>query len=250
LHIGLQGALKLVEIAEGVLGGGDGVFTLDEELGVIFEAIGLFLVVGDYEEMGESPGLGVEDGALLLFVVVGRGVVDLKESGEGKKAVLAEVVDVVRAGLAEEDIFVVDVGVLVELGEAFVEPERKPGGFAHHVVGVLVVDGGEGVFAFGVEAEEDVILVGHTEEVAGEVDLAFGEVCRGFEGLKSLSVFEADDDDGRAGIGACVGHEDVKDGAHLLELDGEVAGLFFVGVGEDDEVGTLDFEPVLVGLAR
>jgi hypothetical protein len=249
LDVVLKGTLELVEVAEGVLGGGDGVFAFDEEPGVVVEVIGIFLFVGDFDEVGERPGFGVEDGALLLFVVVGRGVVDFEQSGERKEAILAEVEDVVRAGLAEEDIFFVDVRVLVELGEAFVEPKGNPGGLAEHVVGVFVIDGGEGMLAFSVEAEKNVVFVGGAHEVAGEIELAFGEVGLGFEGLESLAVLQSEDDDGRTGIVGRAGHEDVEDRTHLLELASEVAGLFFVGVGEDDEVRALDFEPVIVGVA-
>ncbi len=177
-------------------------------------------------------------------------MVDCEEGGERQEAVLAEVEDVVRAGLAEDNVFLADVGVLVELGEAFVEPEGNKGGFAHDVVGVLVIDGGEGMLAFGVEAEEDVVFVGGAHEEAGEVELAFGEVGFGFEGLESLAVFQGEDDDGRAWVVGRAGDEDVEEGTHLLELNGEVARLFFAGVGEDDEVRALDFEPVSGGVGR
>ncbi len=65
--------MKLVEIAEGVLRGGDGIFALDEELGVVGESVRVLLAIGDFEIVGEGPGFGVEDGAFLFFVVVGRG---------------------------------------------------------------------------------------------------------------------------------------------------------------------------------
>jgi len=250
LDVDLESVLELVEIAEGVLGSGDGIFSLDEEFGVVGEMVGVLLAVGDFEIVGEGPGFGVEDGALLLVVVVGRGMIDEEECLERDHAVFAEIEDVVFGGLAEEDVFLVDVGVLKELGEAFVEPEGQPGGFAEHEVGVLVIDGGVGVRAFGVEAEEDVVLVGRAEEEAGEVDLAFGEVGFGFEGLEALAVFDGEDGDGGAGVAGAVGEQDVEDGAHLLELSGEAACLFFVGVGEDEEVGALDLEPVVVRLGR
>lgn len=41
----------------------------------------------------------------------------------------------------------------------------------------------------------------------------------------------------------------MEDCAHMLKLAGDAASLFFVGVGKDDKVGTLDLEPVLVRVA-
>jgi hypothetical protein len=111
-----------------------------------------------------------------------------------------------------------------------------------------VIDGGKGVLAFGVEAKEDVVFVRGAEEVSGEVELAFGQIRLGLEGLKCLFVFECENDDGRSDVGGGVGHERVKDGTHLLKLAGDAARLLFVGVGEDNEVWTCDFEPVFIGL--
>ncbi len=95
LHIVLEGSLKLVQVSEGVLGGGDGVFAFDEEPGIVGEVVSAFLVVGDLDVVGEGPGFGVEDGAFLLVVVVRGGVVDLEENVEGNEASLTEEVDVV-----------------------------------------------------------------------------------------------------------------------------------------------------------
>ena len=67
--------------------------------------------------------------------------------------------------------------------------------------------------------------------------------------MKSLFVFEGDDDDGCAGVVGRIGKEHMEDCAHMLKLAGYAASLFFVGVSEDDKVGTLDFEPVFVRVA-
>jgi len=250
LNVALKRDLKLVEIAEGVLGGGDGIFSFDEEPGVVGDAVGVLLAVGDFEVVGEGPRFGVEDRALLLFVVVGRGVIDEEEGLEGDHSVLTEIENVVLGCLAENDVFVVDVGVLKELGEALVEPEGQPSGLAQHVVGVLVVDSEEGMRTVGVEAEKDIVLVGCTEKEAGEIHLAFGEVGLGLKGLESLAVFDGEDGDGGTGVAGAVWKEHVEDGAHLLKLSGDAACLFFVGVGEDGEVWALDLEPVAVRVAR
>lgn len=134
-------------------------------------------------------------------------MVDCEERGEWKQTILPEVEDVVLAGLTEDHIFVANLSVLVELGETFVEPEWDPGGFAHHVVRVLVVDGAEGVLALGIEPQEDVVLVGAVNEESGKIELVFGEIGGGLEGLKSLFVFEGNDDDGCAGVIGRMGHD-------------------------------------------
>src|SRR6202020_707627 len=103
-------------------------------------------------------------------------MVDLEKDWEGNEAVLTEAEDVVGAGLAEGYVLIVDVSVLIELGEACVEPEGKPCGFAQYEVGVLVVDGGERMLALCVEAEQDVVSIRGAHEEAGEVELAFGEI--------------------------------------------------------------------------
>ena len=103
--------------------------------------------------------------------------------------------------------------------------------------------------AFGVEAEEDVILVRGTEKNAREIELIFGEVGAGLQGLETLSVFEREDDDRRAVV---LGMRDqcAKDRSHLLQLGGDVAGLPFAVVGENVKMGTVDLEPARRRVAR
>ena len=169
-------------------------------------------------------------------------MVDGEERGEREQRLRAEELDVSGAGLAEADLVGVDVGVLVELGDALVEPERKVG-VARDVVRVLVIDGSVGVVAGGVETEEDVGAVVGLEEDASEVELALGEVVGGLDGLEVATVFEREDDDGDGGVGVRGGENLVKDGLHALELTGDVAGLLLVGVGDDGEVRCGDLEP-------
>jgi len=178
-------------------------------------------------------------------MVIRRIVVDFEEDGQGQKPILAEVDDVVLAGLADDGVFFFESGVLVKLGEAFVEPDRNPViRLAKHVVGVLVVNRGEGVVAFGVEAKEDVVSVLGAEEEAGEIELIFAEVGFGLEGAETLFIAAGDDDDRSGGIVAGLGHDDAEDGAHTLELYGNAAGIAFAGVGDDGEVLGLELEPV------
>jgi hypothetical protein len=92
----------------------------------------------------------------------------------------------------------VDLGVLKELGKAFVDPDGNPRlVVAELKVGVLVVDGGVRVlFVFEVEIEQDVVLVGRTLEEAGEFQLAASQVFGRLEGLKGLCLRRGNDDDG------------------------------------------------------
>ena len=125
-----------------------------------------------------------------------------KRGGEGNEALLPEVEDVVGVGLAEVDFLILQGGVLVELREPLVQPDRDPGvGFAQHVVGVLVVDDGEGVVAFGVEAEKDVVAIGDAKEEAGEIELVFAEVDGGLDGAgNSFLSLRASTTMGGAGV--------------------------------------------------
>ena len=53
----------------------------------------------------------------------------------------------------------VNLGVLIELRETLVEPDREKLRMPHHVMRVLVVHGGVRVFLRDVEAQKDVTLV-------------------------------------------------------------------------------------------
>jgi hypothetical protein len=250
LHIVFEGSLELIEVAESMLRRSEGIFSLDEELSVVVDPVSVFLAIVDDQIMGESPGFSVEDRTFLFIVIVGRRVINLEDSRDGNQAILAEIDDVIGTRLTQKNLFVANVGVLIELSVSLVKPERKPCGLHQHEVGVLVVDGGEWVlFSFSVEPEEDVVFIRRTQKKTSKVELVFGEVGFGFERLKSFFVFQGQDDDGRARVGGCGGHERVKDGAHLLELTGYAARLLFVGVGEDQEVWALHFEPVFVRFA-
>src|SRR5882757_7088281 len=131
------------------------------------------LLAADFEVVDERPGFGIEDGSLVLFVVVGRVVIDGEENRQRDQAVLTQVENIILAGLTEIDVLALDVGVLKELGDAFVEPKgyplrRAPKG----EVRVLVIHGGEGVLLSGVETQQDVVLLRTGLEVAGEVEFS------------------------------------------------------------------------------
>ena len=93
------------------------------------------------------------------------------------------------------------------------------------------------------ETDEDVGAVVGLEEEAGEVELAFGEVLGGFDGLEVAAIFDGEDHDGDAGVGVGAGKDFLEDGLHALELAGDVTGLLLVGVGDDGEVRRGHLEP-------
>jgi hypothetical protein len=100
--------------------------------------------------------------------------------------------------LTERYIFLVDVGVLVKLREALVEPGRQPGvGLAEGVVGVLVIDGGVGMVVGGVETHQDVAGVGRVQEEAAEVSAALAQVLLRFKRVHGVAVFDGEHGDGR-----------------------------------------------------
>src|SRR6185437_5712467 len=114
---------------------------------------------------------------------------------------------------------------------------------ARDVVRVLVIDDGEGVRTFGVEAHEDVVAVSVLEKEAGELEASLLLVSGGLKGCKLAAVLDGEHDDGGAGVGVGSGQKLLKDGLHALELAGNVAGLLRGGVGEDGEVRRGDLEP-------
>lgn len=86
-------------------------------------------------------------------------------------------------------------------------------------------------------------------EVAGEVELSFGEIVGWFEAFEALLVFQREDEDGRGWIDLGVGKEGVEHGAHTLELVGEMRGLLRIAVGHDDEVRAAHLHPGWGGVA-
>ena len=154
-------------------------------------------------------------------------MVDGEEDGERDQAVLAKIEDLVGAGLAEANAFFVDVGVLVELGETFIEPDWQPLRLAQNEVRVLVIDDGIGVLALGVETQQDVVAVGRAQEKAGEIDRPLGEIRRRFERHEALLVFERHHRDGKAGVAAGLGQDFAEETTHALELPGNACGPAF-----------------------
>ena len=126
---------ELLQIAEGVLRRGDGIFVLDEKLRVVLKVMRLVGTIVDLQVVSKSPRLGIEDRTLLLVMIVGRTIVDGQESGERQKTVLTKVQEVVRARLPEAYVLILKISILVELGETFVEPEWNPGArLAQHIM--------------------------------------------------------------------------------------------------------------------
>src|SRR5271157_2900627 len=97
--------------------------------------------------------------------------------------------------------------------------------------------------ALGVEAHQDVVLVGCPEEQSAKFDLALGKVDLWLEIPKGLLVFRRQDDDGGSGLDLHFGKGSLKHGAHALELVGNAAPLLFTAVGGDYEVWAAYFQP-------
>src|SRR5580698_4360969 len=118
-------------------------------------------------------------------------MVDRKQRGEWKKLVVAQIQNVVRAGLAETHLVPFNVSVLVELSETFVEPERYPGfRLAKHEVRVLVINDRVRMLHLRIEPNEDVIFVRHAQEQAGKLERALRQISSRLYGLEFLAVFE------------------------------------------------------------
>ena len=98
------------------MAGDNRVLVIAAELKVGLQAVGIVQMVSHKEEVGQGPGFGIKDASLLLFVVVGRFVVDAKEHVERDDRVVAKVFDVVDIGHADFHVLGADLGVLEELG--------------------------------------------------------------------------------------------------------------------------------------
>ena len=115
--------------------------------------------------MGQRPGFRVEDGALIFLVIVRGGGIYGEQDGQRQQFVLAQQQQIRLTGLPQGDIFLVDVGVLIKLGQPFVHPQGHPlGSFAQKKVHVLVINHCIGMIALGVQAHENVVLVGRAQK--------------------------------------------------------------------------------------
>jgi hypothetical protein len=76
----------------------------------------------EHQVMHESPRFGIEHRTFILFVVVRRRVIDAEQSLERQEFVLTQERDVRRTRLAEPDFLFMNVGIAVELRQAFVQP--------------------------------------------------------------------------------------------------------------------------------
>ena len=59
-----------------------------------------------------------------------------------------------------------------------------------------------------------------------------------------FSIAEGDDQKRHALVDLLASEEKAEGGAHLFEIGGDVAPVFFAGVGDDAEVLGLDFDPL------
>jgi len=214
-----------------------------KEIGEEFTSAGVGI---ELEVVDDGPGLGVEDGSAVLFVVIGRIFVHLKKSFDGDEFVGTKDFQVRAGNLADQDLLFADHRVAEVLGEAFVHPKRKLAEIeTKEGVGIFVIDHFVRILALDIGSNDDEIAFFAGNIEAGGVHVAFGLPERGEERFEGVFIFESEDKDGLAEIGAECRKGGVEDFADLLELGGDAAGLAFAGVAEHDEVGGADFEPVV-----
>jgi len=170
----------------------------------------------------------------------------LKKRFDGDEFVGTQDFQVRTGNLANLYLLIANCGVAKIFGKAFVHPKRK---FAEietkEGVGIFVIDHLVGIFALDIGANDDEIAFFAGDIEAGGMRVAFGLPEAGKKGFEGVFVFEGEDEDGLAEVGAEIGKGGVKDFADLLELRGDAAGFAFARVADDDEVGRANFEPVV-----
>src|SRR5712691_302695 len=101
------------------------------------------------------------------------------------------------------------------------------------------------MLTLGIEAEKDVVFVGCPQEKPCQVQPTLPKIGFRFECLKIFVVLKRYYNDRGPGIDMSVGKSLVKDGAHPLELIGNVACALFAGVTKDDEMRSANLQPTL-----
>src|SRR5215467_1967918 len=129
-----------------------------------------FEIVFVFQVVRQGPGFRVENRALVILAVIGRMLIYGQQSTQGQKRVVFKNVLSIGVALSEADFVVEDLGVLVELGDAFGEPDGHPlVGAAKDEVRVFVIDGRVRMRAGSVQQNENVIFFGGGNEEAHEV---------------------------------------------------------------------------------
>lgn len=244
--VGFHDLGELFEIAESFLRGGDlvvGSLPGVDEIGEEFAIAGVGI---ELEVVDDGPGLRIEDGSAVLLVVVRGILVDLKKRFERDEFVGAKDFQVRTGSLAHLDLFIANYGVANIFGEAFIHPNREVAEIqAEEGVSIFVIDNFVGILALGIGANDDEIALFTGEIEAGGVGVAFGLPKVGEKRFEGVFIFESEDENGLAEIGAEAGEGGVEDFADLFELGGDAAGFAFTGVAEDDEVGGANLDPVV-----
>ena len=178
-------------------------------------------------------------------------MIDAKKSGERQQTILPQPENIFGAGLAHQCFFFVNVGILIELRQTLVQPQRHElRRLAQKQVRVFVVDDGVRMFALCVQSHEYVVLVGSTEKQSAKLQRSPGKIFFRFERAEIFRVLYSEHDDGRARVDLCFGKRCVKDGSHPLKLIGDVAALLLVCVGDYYEMRAGNLDPALGFIAR
>ena len=204
------------------------------------------LLVTDHKVMSEGPGLRVENGNFIFFVVVGRGSVHVKEYIEWDEFILPQFLDQSGIGHAHCCDGSVHLRFTEEIGESFAQPYRQFREIGHgQRVVILVVHRGKGIGALRFEIHGRIVLIQAVGEYARRMHVAPGPII-GEQVAERFLVLEGENSDHGTGMALCDGESFAEQGVNLFELDGGPASLFFAGIADDDEIGRADFDPCVV----
>lgn len=86
--------------------------------------------------------------------------------------------------------FVFNIGILVKLGQPFIEPKRQPGvRMAQHIMRVLVVHNRIWVVTPSIKPQQNVTPALRLLKITSQVEFSFAKVILRLQGLKTLFVF-------------------------------------------------------------
>ena len=189
------------------------------------------------EEVGQGqPDLGAQQfgerlGGMRFFLIAEQVLVD-----RGREFGVA----------AEFDLFVVDANGAEIFGESFVEPSLRGRIVVAQQHGGEVVSDGVPGFIFE-QVQDDEVLIVAGEKEAGNVDwlktLAGRTLAQGRDLEERLVILKGEDGQRNGLIEALPAQQGAENGAHLLEAKGDLASFLVAGIGDDGEVGGVDFEP-------
>src|SRR5580704_10727540 len=173
--------------------------------------VGVLLAILDPEIVSESPGFGIENGSPILFVVVGRVLIDAEQNWKRHQAVTPQKKHISGARLSQHNFFIAYFRVLIKLSQTFVEPEGQPlCGPAAKEVSVFVINRCVGMLALRIEPQQNVVLIRRPHEKAGKLNLTLGQISLRLKRLEVFLVLESQDDNRSSGIDVGAGNFRVK----------------------------------------